>query len=60
MQSLPNDAPLARFGGILSSLTYEKSENGILNITTSLADDLIDNKDPVLRAEFTRLLSGKA
>ncbi|AXM95742.1 hypothetical protein ACU5P1_17725 [Pseudomonas plecoglossicida] len=57
---ITKDAPLARFGGILSSLMYGKSENGILNITTSIPDDLIENKDPVLRAEFKRLLSGKA
>jgi len=57
---ITKDAPLARFGGILNSLKYGMSENGILNTTASIPDDLIENKDPVLRAEFTRLLSGKA
>lgn len=57
---ITKDAPLARFGGILSSLVYGKSENGRLNITTCIPDDLIENKDPVLRNELQRLLSGKA
>lgn len=56
---ITRDAPLARFGGILSSLYYGKSENGRLTLTACIPDDLIENKDPVLREELQRLLSDK-
>jgi len=43
---ITKDAPLARFGGILSELYYGKSENGRLTITTCIPDDLVENKAP--------------
>lgn len=53
---ITRDAPLARFGGILSALTFGASEGGNLNVTACIPDDLIENKDPELRKALRRLL----